>query len=278
MGVRESLGGWPRWVQALALVGGVFGIPAGLLTVAWYIEEHPRPLWTRYLSWYLDALRQHWPLALRVLVGLVTCAVAVHLVRKFRRQLVRLFKWFTRQMVRPFKWLAGIAKRFYLWLLWQLVIRPARDHLGQEAVSAEHLERALSSISSEMRDQMETQAERERVWDMRTQSLVAEQVERARLSLTAEMSEQMEALLERERDSTPTRQSVPVREARELSVFSAQLLLRLLDLYRHQPGDTVFMRTPELETFLAQSAEADREDLERACNELLAADILVKVE
>jgi len=90
VGLRESLGGWPRWVQALALVGGVFGIPAGLLTVAWYIEEHPHSLWTWYLPWYLDRLREHWPLALGLLVGLVACAVAVHLVRKFRDRSPRM--------------------------------------------------------------------------------------------------------------------------------------------------------------------------------------------
>ena len=40
-----------------------------------------------------------------------------------------LLRWFRRQVIRPFRWLGGLGKRFYLWVLWQLVVRPARDHM-----------------------------------------------------------------------------------------------------------------------------------------------------
>ena len=58
-----------------------------------------------------------------------------------------LLWWFRRQVIRPFKWLGGLGKRFYLWVLWEVVVRPARDHwgvvVGEDAgVGVSALERA----------------------------------------------------------------------------------------------------------------------------------------
>jgi hypothetical protein len=61
-------------------------------------------------------------LALLLVVGIAGVAlsgVGGLLVFKFWPQLVRLFKWLTAPL-----------RSLYVWLLWHLVIRPARDHRG----------------------------------------------------------------------------------------------------------------------------------------------------
>ena len=56
--------------------------------------------------------------ALAVVVVSAAVLIVVSLILRFRRQVIR-----------PFRWLGGLGKRFYLWVLWQLVVRPARDHM-----------------------------------------------------------------------------------------------------------------------------------------------------
>ena len=101
------------------------------------------PNWVPFLedrgyddAWLIPALqwvqRARW-----VIVALVASAVALLLVWKFWRHLVRLFKW-----------LGGLPKRLYLWLLWQLVIRPARDHRGL-IVSPDGEDRVLEGMSDD---------------------------------------------------------------------------------------------------------------------------------
>ena len=58
---------------------------------------------------------------------------------------VAVLMWkFWRQVVRPFTWLGGLGKRFSLWVLWLVVIRPARDHLG--IVACEFRSRLLHAV------------------------------------------------------------------------------------------------------------------------------------
>jgi len=109
--VVTALGAIPNWVNLLQTRG---------YDAAWLI---PALQWVQRARW--------------VIVGLVACAVAVLLVWKFWPLLVRLFKW-----------LGGLPKRFYLWLLWQLVIRPARDHRGL-IVSPDGEDRVLEGMSDD---------------------------------------------------------------------------------------------------------------------------------
>ena len=109
--VVTALGAIPNWVNLLQTRG---------YDAAWLI---PALQWVQRARW--------------VIVALVASAVALLLVWKFRRQLVRLFKW-----------LAGLRNRFYLWLLWHLVLRPARDHRGL-IVSPDGEDRILEGMSDD---------------------------------------------------------------------------------------------------------------------------------
>jgi len=94
-------------VRALAAVGG----PAATVTVAYVV-------YPQFRSWIWGLLHRVGPLVAggAAIVGLAAVSCMV---------------WrFWRQLIRPFKWMGRLAKRLYLWVLWQLVVRPVRDAFG----------------------------------------------------------------------------------------------------------------------------------------------------
>ena len=71
----------------------------------------------RVLSWFFDLVRRYGLIAIVVAAAVVALVVLV-VVPRFRRRVLRLLKW-----------LGGTARRFYSWLLWDVLARPVRDEL-----------------------------------------------------------------------------------------------------------------------------------------------------
>jgi len=152
--VVTALGAIPNWVNLLQARG---------YDAAWLI---PALQWVQSARW--------------VIVALFAYGAAVLLVWRFWPLLVRLLKW-----------LGGLPKRFYLWLLWHLVIRPVRDHYPQKGASTQEaapspLGPIQPTLSSHLRRRLAAQ---DRAGDAKTRSLVAEEDERALSSLRSELSQ-----------------------------------------------------------------------------------------
>ena len=127
-------------ISFMALVVGVLG-----LVPKWVPFLEARPHLAEGMRGPLRVLRRFW----RVLLALVVMA-SVELFMWFWPELRLagligicgfLAWWFRREVCSGIRWL-------YLWLLWQLVIRPARDHRGL-IVSPDGEDRVLEGMSDD---------------------------------------------------------------------------------------------------------------------------------
>ena len=117
----------PNWTKIGVMVAIGMAVATMLCTTL-----NNAPTWVPFLeqrgydaAWLLPSVRlvQRWWRVVFAGAGLVLVGA--------------LLWWFRRQVIRPFKWLGGLGKRAggklrdgYLGVLWRLVVRPARDHLG----------------------------------------------------------------------------------------------------------------------------------------------------
>jgi hypothetical protein len=118
-------------IAVLTLLGVVVAVIALVPRWVAFLEERPHVArrFGRPLGW----LRRWW----RAVFALVVLAFVDYLVwRRRDLWLVGAIAWlavvlllFRREVGGGARWLVGLVKRFYLWTLWRLVVRPARDHL-----------------------------------------------------------------------------------------------------------------------------------------------------
>ena len=126
-------------ISVLAVLGVVISFMALVVAVLglvpkWVPFLEARPHIAERMRGPLRILSQFW----RVMLGTVVLA-SIGLLIWFWPELTLagligmlgfVLWWFRREVRGGIRWLGGLAKRLYLWLLGQLVIRPATDHLG----------------------------------------------------------------------------------------------------------------------------------------------------
>jgi hypothetical protein len=134
---------------AALVVAALVGL--GSFVIAYVVHEEFRAWVRRPLLWPRRRLR----LVLTDLVLLLmACIMWVRPHLRLAALVVAtglLLCLFHREVRAGIRWLWGLPKRIYLWLLWELVVRPAGEHLGLVSyggLRADEIER-LRSLSSD---------------------------------------------------------------------------------------------------------------------------------